>query len=191
MFKEYKLPKESFISGWFISEKICDDLISYYEKFKHNATPGKFNQSTYIEDTKKWKESLDLFVKPNNSEPEILSYTKVLQEILNLYLKKYPEANKYDRFNSEGFNIQHYPKKGGFKRWHFETGSSSLSKRVLVFMTYLNNLEKGGTIFKYQKITTPSKKGLTLIWPTNFTHTHKGQILNKEKMITTGWFTLL
>jgi len=191
MYKEYKLPKESFISGWFIPEKICDDLIFYYKKFKKNAIPGKFNKPNYAIETKNYKESLDLFVKPNNCEPEILSYRKVLQEILNLYLKKYPEANKYDRFNIEGFNIQKYPKKGGFKIWHFETGSHLLSTRVLVFMTYLNNLEKGGTMFKYQKITTPSKKGLTLIWPTNFTHTHKGQILNKEKMITTGWFKLL
>ena len=40
------------------------------------------------------------------------------------------------------------------------------------------------TIFKYQKIITPSIKGLTLIWPTDFTHTHKGQITDKEKIIT-------
>jgi hypothetical protein len=58
-------------------------------------------------------------------------------------------------------------------------------------MTYLNNIVNGGTIFKYQKITTPSKKGLTLIWPPDFTHTHKGQIVDKEKMIITGWFELV
>ena len=58
-------------------------------------------------------------------------------------------------------------------------------------MTYLNDLEKGGTEFKYQKITTPSKKGLTLIWPTDFTHTHKSEIVNKEKIIITGWLSII
>ena len=55
-------------------------------------------------------------------------------------------------------------------------------------MTYLNNVEDGGTIFKYQNIKTKAKKGLTLIWPSDFTHTHKGEISNKKhKYILTGW----
>ena len=46
--------------------------------------------------------------------------------------------------------------------------------------------------FKYQKLTTPAKKGLTLIWPTDFTHTHSGQITKEhEKYIITGWFGFL
>jgi hypothetical protein len=32
-------------------------------------------------------------------------------------------------------------------------------------MTYLNDVDDGGTDFLYQKLTTPAKKGLTLIWP--------------------------
>ena len=56
-------------------------------------------------------------------------------------------------------------------------------------MTYLNDVDDGGTEFKYQNITTPAKKGLTLIWPTHWTHTHRGQVSNtKIKYITTGWF---
>ena len=56
-------------------------------------------------------------------------------------------------------------------------------------MTYLNDVEDGGTEFKYQNLTTPAKKGLTLIWPVYWTHTHRGQISNtKTKYITTGWF---
>ena len=60
--------------------------------------------------------------------------------------------------------------------------------RFLVFMTYLNDVKKGGTYFKYQNIKVPAKKGLTLIWPTDFTHIHKGIInMTKEKYIATGW----
>jgi hypothetical protein len=57
---------------------------------------------------------------------------------------------------------------------------------------YLNNVKKAGTEFKYQGIKTECKKGLTLIWPSAFTHTHRG-IINKknEKYIITGWYSYI
>jgi prolyl 4-hydroxylase len=189
--KEYKLPKESFIGGWFIPTKICDELICYYNKFKSDAKPGYVNTCKENTIVTKVKDSIDLIINPENFDPEILNYKNTLQKVLNLYLKKYPESNQYDRFKFDRANIQKYPKKGGFKQWHFERGSHLISSRVLVFMTYLNNIKKGGTMFKYQKIITPSQKGLTLIWPTDFTHTHKSQIVNQEKIIITGWYSLI
>jgi hypothetical protein len=36
------------------------------------------------------------------------------------------------------------------------------------------------------------KKGLTLIWPADWTHFHKGiPAPNEEKMIVTGWYDLI
>ena len=48
-------------------------------------------------------------------------------------------------------------------------------------MTYLNDVPDGGTHFKYQDLTAPAEKGLTLMWPTDFSHTHKGQITQKHE----------
>lgn len=186
--KKYKLPKSSFIGGWFIPERVCDGLISYFNKNQSMVVPGEVGQSKI---KKQFKESLDIQVFPDNYDLEILEYRKHLQIVLENYIKEYPEVNKYDRFNVASFNIQKYPPKGGFKVWHFERGSNFVSNRILVFMTYLNTIKNGGTYFKYQKKEMPAIKGLTLIWPTDFTHTHKGVITNKEKMIATGWFALL
>jgi hypothetical protein len=188
MLKEYKLPKESFIGGWFIPKKICNNLVSYYDEFNLHARPGTVTGGLV---NKFSKDSMDLCIEKNNFDKEIIDYHKYLQKVLNLYMKKYPEVNKYEKFNVSGCNIQKYPKKGGFKRFHCERSSKVLSQRILVFMTYLNDLEKGGTKFKYQKITTPSKKGLTLIWPTDFTHVHRSEIVNKEKIIITGWYSIV
>ena len=188
MLKQYKLPKESFIGGWFIPKKICDNLVSYYNEYNSHARPGTVTGGLV---NKFFKDSMDLCIKKNNFDKEIIDYHKYLQKVLNLYMKKYPEVNKYEKFNVSGCNIQKYPKKGGFKRFHCERSSKDLSQRILVFMTYLNDLEKGGTKFKYQKITTPSKKGLTLIWPTDFTHVHKGEIVNKENIIITGRYSIV
>ena len=56
-------------------------------------------------------------------------------------------------------------------------------------MTYLNDVEDGGgKEFKYQKLRFNAKKGTTLIWPPDFTHTHRGVISpTQEKYISTGW----
>jgi len=189
-FKEYKLPKENFIAGWFIPDNICNNLISYFNTNKKKARAGINVSNNKNIVNKKIKESLDLALY-NNTDKEVIEYMHSLQKCLDLYIKKYPEVDRYDRFNVENLGIQHYPKKGGYKIWHFERGSKISAKRVLVFMTYLNNVKDGGTHFKYQKTLTPAKKGLTLIWPTDFTHTHKGQITNKEKTIITGWLAFI
>ena len=59
-------------------------------------------------------------------------------------------------------------------------------------MTYLNDVDDGGTEFMHQNIITPAVKGLTLIWPADWTHAHRGVISKtKEKYIITGWFSYL
>jgi hypothetical protein len=56
-------------------------------------------------------------------------------------------------------------------------------------MTYLNDVPNGGTEFYYQGLKSPAKKGLTLIWPADWTHTHRGIVDDKnEKYIVTGWY---
>ena len=58
-------------------------------------------------------------------------------------------------------------------------------------MTYLNTVKNGGTEFYYQKLKVDAVKGLTLIWPSDWTHTHKGVISKKQKKyILTGWVSV-
>ena len=57
-------------------------------------------------------------------------------------------------------------------------------------MTYLNDVTDGGeTDFFYQRIKIPPKKGLTVIWPADWTYTHRGiPSKTQDKFIVTGWF---
>ena len=88
------------------------------------------------------------------------------------------------------WNIQYYKAGQGYKDWHCERSYNN--DRILVWMTYLNDVPNGGTEFLYQKITSPAKKGLTLFWPTDWTHTHRGQISpDHEKYIATGWLNFV
>ena len=190
-YKKYDLPKNSFIQGWYIPEKTCDGLVKYFDKNRYRAEPGASLYEGKVAPDKTIKDSLDLSLGSNNFEKGVFEYRFHLQEVLDLYVKEYPEINRLERFNVEDVNIQWYPSKGGFKTWHYERGAKINMNRVLVFMTYLNDVEKGGTHFKYQDITTPAIKGLTIIWPPDWTHTHKGQISDDKKIIATGWFRLL
>ena len=190
-YKKHKFPKDSFIRGWYIPTKDCDRLVRLFKERKGKARPGASLYEGKVHVDKKIKESLDLELGRDNFEPGVFEYRQHLQNVLDLYVKEYPEIDRLDRFNVEDVNLQWYPKDGGFKEWHYERGTKSNMDRVLVFMTYLNDVVKGGTHFKYQNITTPAKKGLTIIWPPDWTHTHKGEISKKEKIIATGWFRLI
>ena len=99
-------------------------------------------------------------------------------------------VNEIQRFTIKEFiYIQKYPPGGGFKKWHFEEPGHL--KRCLVFMTFLNDMtDEGGTEFLYQDLKVEPKKGLTLIWPSYWTHTHRGVISKtQEKYIVTGWYS--
>ena len=55
----------------------------------------------------------------------------------------------------------------------------------------LNDVEEGGsTYFNHYDLDIKPKKGLTLIWPAEWTHSHKGNVLKTGfKYIITGWLT--
>ena len=44
----------------------------------------------------------------------------------------------------------------------------------------------------YQNYKTEAVKGLSVLWPSDFTHTHRGIITNEyEKYIVTGWLNIV
>jgi len=193
---EHKFSFESFIGGWYIPEKICDDLIKLFndEKEKNHTIQGlQKSQEGHKHVDKTMKDSEELGIMHNDTNDIIIKYRNELQKVLDNYIIKYNTVNYQAGFNvNTGYNIQYYKPGGGYKVWHNERGSGGTEdcRRMLVFMTYLNDVDDGGTEFINQNLICPAKKGLTIIWPTDWTHTHRGQIsMTKEKYIVTGWFT--
>ena len=64
------------------------------------------------------------------------------------------------------------------------------ASRHLTYMTYLNDVsDKGETAFYYQNIKIKPEKGLTVIWGTDWTFTHRGIASPTEtKYIATGHY---
>jgi len=167
---------------------LCDELIDLFNQSnKSIGTTGNTQGKSFID--KNIKDSIELGINPKNTNPIINQYLKELLLGLEQYYKKYINLPKVSL--EENFNIQYYPKGGGYKQWHSER-SEKFSKRYLVFMTYLNTIPNAGTEWLYQNYKTESIKGLSVIWPSDFTHTHRGIISNDyEKYIVTGWLSLV
>ena len=169
-----------------IDSKICDDIIQYHKDnvdYKSKGTTLSPNKNDPTD-----KKSIDVHIGGNCQHPVMQNYMKYIIECVMTYKLKFNNALHELNF-AEGFNIQHYPPEWGFPKWHNERSMQLTHQRALVFMTYLNDVEDGGgTDFKYQNTRFQAKKGTTLIWPPDFTHTHRGQISpTEEKYITTGW----
>ena len=187
---------EDFIQTWHIPEGICDGFLEYFENNEKLHVEGccieEGKGGVVVKDA---KESTDIPISPSNMNQPFMDYRIELQKCLNQYIKIYPHIDNMNKFDiTENYNIQHYPKGGGFKKEHFErdgTFSKSI-KRCLVFMTYLNDLDDGGTKFIYQNRIVKAQKCKTVIFPVDWTHTHVSQISNtKEKTIVTGWYSYL
>jgi len=191
--KEYKLNNNNnFIDGYYLSDlSICDDLIDFFNK-SDSKVKGKIGGGLNI----KVKDSLDLQLSINLiPEHKILqSYFEELSKIIELYKTKYKFCDEIvDRWGVEyDFNIQKYQPTQGYHQWHCEKASINTSKRHLVYMTYLNDVKKGGeTEWYYQKLKVKPEKGLTFIWGSDWTFTHKGHTtIDEDKYIITGWYEL-
>ena len=193
--KLHDFPEESFIHGCYIPDHICDDLIKYFDENPDKHAKGEVygtGDKLYelIEDVD-IKDSLDINFSLNQDEhTRVMSeYIQYLDLCIREYEYKYHQANHMANYGlTENIQIQKYEPGGGFKTWHCERTGITQQTRCLVFQTYLNNVVDGGTEFMYQKLISPAKKGLTMIWPSDWTHTHRGQISQThKKYILTGW----
>jgi len=190
--KEHSINRlDNFIGGWYLDNlEICDELIEY-----HRNTPDKGPGTAYQNADDKnpdpeVKDSIDCLVTDNDLG---IKYLTEVQNVLNEYIKKYPWCNRYGSYTILDFvQIQHYKPGGAFFKWHTERGNSNQHTvtRHLVYMTYLNDVDDGGeTEFAHQHISVKPEKGLTLIWPSDWTFTHRGiPSPTQEKYITTGWY---
>lgn len=184
--------RNDFIKGFYIDKKVCDNLINFFEKNKKFHFKGSVGDGL----SPKTKKSTDLSFYINYNQKEIKEYSNELQKCINMYKNFF---NCLDSLGSywgivERVNIQRYKPNEAFYAWHSERDGDKVSiRRLLVFMTYLNDINDGGeTEWLYQKLKIKPKKGLTVIWPADWMYTHKGCPSKTEtKYITTGWYSFI
>ena len=117
-------------------------------------------------------------------------YLNELNNIIDLYVKKYPEINMTSSlWDLVNLRYKLFGKNKCFNIWHSEH-SINYPYRVLSLQIYLSN-HNCGTEFYFNKKTILSKIGRVSIFPAYFTHTHKGQVCpdGNERSIITGYIS--
>jgi|EP00908_Phaeocystis_cordata_P026857 hypothetical protein len=196
---EHELPSGDGINTMFMGayliedETVCDNLVSLFEADPSALAPGVVGRGGRAIVDHASKESLEYSFQPDDQRLEWRRYVTALQACTMKYTEKYPYATAVSPWGlSSTTNYQYYPPGGGYKIYHTERNGRMEpgASRHLVFMTYLNDVtDEGGTQFFHQNVTIQPKKGLTLVWPSDWTFMHRGvSSPTQEKRIMTGWF---
>jgi hypothetical protein len=191
---ELLLLNTNFILQDNIEPSICDDLIKFYNGFE-TKNIGKSTKDSIVNLNIKSCEEVYLSLNYINV-PIIKKYLDALQVVCNKYIETYEYCVKGSRFDIvEQFNIQHYKPQEAYFSFHCErsTKEQPFSSRHLVWMTYLNDVDDAGeTEFYYQELKIKPQKGKTVIFPADWTHTHRGIASpSQDKYIITGWYNFI
>jgi hypothetical protein len=183
--EELGLNPAFFIGGWSIPESICTKIVE------------NFNKNRSLIQTRDGFRNYNVLTNVFLDEKIDLEYQKYLKDVLTCYKKQYPHCyeNTEEWDLDKIYNIQHYLPGKSYYKWHCEYYGPQKNKKTrhLAFMTYLNTVSDGGeTKFFYQNVKIKPKTGLTMIWPVQWTHMHKGFPAKfEDKYIATGWFSFL
>jgi len=133
------------------------------------------------DDCKKLIEYIDTF-----EENKLLTYDR--EKLHEVDHKSINVTHSYDLL-SYSLKLKKIPAGGGFHAWHFENGGISYCNRAFVIQLYLNSdFEGGETEFLYQNRREEAKQGDVLIFPADFTHSHRGNPpINGVKYLITSW----
>jgi len=176
-----------------LSKNKCERFIKYFHDNPDLTKDGSmYNAEKGSHVNKEFKDSKDLssYNMPGQFVHHYLEET--ISSCVSKYVSKYRNAGAMVPFSArQFFNMQWYPPGAGFKQWHCEVACNPEPERGLrhlVFMTYLNTVEDGGTEFQYQNLTLDAVQGRTVIWPSMWTHFHRGVVSQtRDKYILTGW----
>jgi hypothetical protein len=181
----------NFIGGWYLDQPdLCEKIIDFFEG---NPSMHEAGSTFYGVDVSR-KNSIDLVIRPKDlRNPTHAIFKNYLQELHRCfidYLDQWPFLNDpLKEVDIGAFNIQKYRVGGHFSKVHTERASVFTMHRALVWMTYLNDVEEGGhTHFAHYGLDVKPERGKTLIWPTDWTHAHTGNLVTAGvKYIVTGW----
>jgi hypothetical protein len=171
-----------------MSDKWCDDVISYYESNPEGQVSRKDSDGgvpTNLKNDNIFQGTLSEDFKNTTVTP----FFETLINCFHVYDEKYNVSHNGLVLGIADFKIQKTLPTEGYHMWHYEYETDSPTPRIVVWSIYLNDVEEGGeTEFLHQSKRIKPKKGSILMWPAGYTHIHRGNPpLSGEKYIVTGW----
>ena len=181
-----------------LSDSLCRSFIETFETDTENQTRGSVNIRGDVIKDYPGKQSTDISFIPNDLKRPRWKYLlteliSVLESCKSDYEQQfYRGMEMLDPWEIHHiFNMQRYLPGEGYSDYHCERAGQSASDRMGVWMVYLNDVhDRGWTEFYYQQHYEKAEAGKLVIWPSDWTHLHRGIISHTEiKYIITGWFS--
>jgi len=191
-----------------LSDNWCDDTIrlfntletKYGDQFPSETDDPhvnhNFNNVSHRRDKCRFFQSIaDEWDKEDREENIRLTKTffDTIEEYKNQYLKQIGLG--LGKLEPDCMKIHYNDIGSHFSSWHHEySGTNERYKsRVLVYMVNMTDYAPGdegsGTEFLFQGLRIPPKKGQMIIFPADFTHTHRGNPnYHGERYFATGWW---
>jgi len=120
---------------------------------------------------------------------------KPLEKEINTLIQEYRQLHPvidltYDRWRFTRMRFKHFPAEHSFAHWHVDHGMIH-SLRIVGILIYLSS-HKTGTEFFMNKEHIISQIGRAIMFPTSFTHAHRGHLCpdKKDRYILTTYGTL-
>lgn len=167
----------------------CKQIINIFEKL---------NDRSFVQKTPKDSHRQDDYVINLTHHYDLRTWDKVgvlcfddMKRCVEDYIEKY-SILKNTNFLMFDIKIKKINIGGGFHDWHYETTRIESSNRVLNIQIFLNDVDEGGeTEFLYLGKRVPAKAGRLVIYPSFFTHTHRGNPpISNEKYILNSWLII-
>ena len=174
------------------SDEFCDSVIGYFEWAQTNNRTWQRPEDEIL------KKDLSCVMNPTSSiEFDWTHLSWLLKEFNDNFWDKYyksycEEFSTLKQFGAHTiftYKVQKTSPGGGYHVWHAEQDTKRHCSRLAVYTVYLNDVLEGGeTEFLYQGVRIPARKGDLCIFPSSYSHTHRGNPpLQEDKYILTGW----
>jgi len=180
-----------------VPSDLCDLYIEYFNSIKNPTDSGVVAPATIDSEgnikevSKQWDHRISKEVcVPNNHH---LSYKlhEVLNPLVLEYCKKhYAIQRTFNQSFYEDLHILKYEPNIGKYDFHSDADGPFIYNRMVSIIIYFNDVKEGGeTEFEYIDVPpVKPKKGTVLMFPSGWTHQHRGNIpISNEKYIGVWW----
>tara|TARA_B100001057_G_scaffold251168_2_gene251426 strand:- start:11276 stop:11893 length:618 start_codon:yes stop_codon:yes gene_type:complete len=184
---------KNFIGSWRLDNNdIINETISFFNKNHERQNPsvdssGKIN--------KKEKDFLEITITPKEIKEEKLeffsTYVEVLRACFQEYKKNWNFLQSWEKMYLGEFKIEKYLISGHHLSYHCDINNINSSHKVFSWVIYLNdfNEDEGSVDFLYQGFSIRPKKGSILIFPADWTHINRENVMKEnEKFVLRGSF---
>jgi|ETNvirenome_6_85_1030632.scaffolds.fasta_scaffold116951_2 hypothetical protein len=169
------------------SKESCDDYIKFFEDNIGIASPGGMQNKNSVNDL---EICLDIEKCDRNLNDCIVKVFESYKKIYPLIDTRLGSWNCYHKCQLMRYEPNKY-----YDIIHCETDCAkpTVVERCFAWMICLNDIKKGGgTEFIHQKVITKPRLGDMYIWPSGWTHMHRGVNAPYEvKYIITGWINFI